>query len=891
VRRHPGNIAAKAAFIGFLLSGASAQEVRVGPTADGGHVVTTAQLIHPAGTSVEFNGRPVDLAFSPDGKLLAVKDNRGVVFIDPLTMTITQELDIGDHGGSMTGIAFTPDGAKLLVTDSHSSIIVVTRTADGAAWACTGKIAIPGPKAKAASYPCGIAVNALGTRAFVAASRNNTLAIIDLSESKLISEVPVGIAPFAVCLSADERMAFVSNWGGRKAKFGEATADSSGTPALINAWGGAASGTVSFVNLAEAAQTAEVETGLSASGLCLSHDRKTLYVANANSDTVSFVDVASAKVTSQLNTRPARPEWTTPLPFGSMPNGLALSSDGSHLFVSNAGNNAVASVKLEHEGASPGIIEGLIPTGWYPGAVVARGSQLFVANIKGIGSRTTDPKRTGFNSHRHRGTVQRVELPDAAGLSAMTAVSLADAQTPRILAAIDRTAAGSAAPAVPIPAHAGERSVIEHIVYIIRENRTFDQVMGDMPNCNADASLCVYGKSVTPNAHALASQFVLLDNFYCNGVLSADGHSWATEGNVTPYLERSFGGFNRSYTYGNDPLTYSSSGFIWDHVLAAGRTFRNYGEFDTASTEPHRGYKEVYEDWVNRGAADYKAGTYKFIHSINTEHVKNYTCTEYPGWDMEIPDQVRADVFIAEFDAMQHGTGKDGAAASPALATMPDLTLLYLPNDHTSGRSEGKPTPRSLVADNDLALGRIVERLSHSKFWPTMCIFVVEDDPQDGWDHVDGHRSPCLVISPFTKHGVTVSDFYCQGSVVHSIERIMGIAAANQVYAATPLMTACFTTMPDFKTFTHVSPEVPLCELYVNPKRNAAADKAEVEWDLASASLPLGQPDLCDENTLNRILWHAAKGDEPYPTELAGAHGKGLAALGLTLGGEVDDDD
>ncbi|MBS0195889.1 MAG: bifunctional YncE family protein/alkaline phosphatase family protein [Planctomycetes bacterium] len=840
----------------------SAQDFKVGP-ADGGTITSTGQMVRPAGLTMEFAGRPVDLARSPDGALLAAKDNRGVVLFNAASLEVLQEISFGEDGPSMVGLAFSRDGGRLYATDCKNSLVELTSKGETASWEISRRMALPGPNGKGEAFPCGVAIDA--ATAYVCLSRNNTLGVIDLDSGKILKQIPVGVAPYAVLVRNGR--AFVSNWGGRVPKEGERAADSSGTPALIDSRGVAASGSISIIDLAAGREFTQVETGLSACGLALSRDGSTLYVANANADTVSVVDTATASVKSQISTRP-----DPALPFGSMPNGLALSADERTLYVSNAGNNAVAVISL-----ADNRVQGLIPTGWYPGPILTAGDPnhavLLVGNIKGVGSRTRDPARKGFNSRKHRGSVSRIDIPDEAGLRTLTAQAREDARVPQILKAAERSS--DAAAAVPVPAHPGQPSTIEHVVYIIKENRTYDQVFGAIGKGNGDPALCVYGREITANHHALAEQFVLLDNYYCNGVLSADGHSWATEGNVTPYLERSFGGFKRSYTFGDDPLTYSSSGFIWDHVLAAGFSFRNYGEFDNAGTEPKSRYKAVFEDHKSG------ANAIALTHNIGIENLRRYTHPGYPGWCLDIPDQVRASIFLGELAEFEKGeNGK----------TLPNFVLVHLPNDHTAGASAKVPTPRSMVADNDVALGRIVDGLTHSRFWSKMCIIVIEDDPQDGWDHVDGHRSICLIASPFAKRGAVVSNFYNQSSVLHTIERIFGLVGPNQLLAAAPVMSDCFTGTPDFTPFTAVANPTPLCEFTT---ANSMAAPRDRELERLTATLDFSKPDVADEATLNRVLWLAARADTPYPKELAGAHGRGLAALGLKLDGrgDVDDDD
>lgn len=835
--------------------------LRVGPRQDNSHVVATGQLLHPAGDSLQFNGRPVDMVLSPNGRTLYVKDNRGVVVIDVETWKVRQELPVARGGSSMQGIAVSPNGKRVFLSNAASQLLEAEVQTDGSLqW--NRQIDMPTPTVGGESYPCGIALSADGNTAYVALSRNNSLAVVDLREGKVAAQIPVGVAPFAVKVSADGLRAYVSNWGGRHPKEGERTAKTSETPALVDSHGVAASGTVSVINLQAKTVIAEVEVGLQPGGLALDEARGRLYVANANSDTVSVIDTRSLRVIETIHVRP-----DPSLPFGSMPNALALTPDGNALFVANGGNNAIAVIRIDHR-RSRYKVDGFIPAGWYPGAVLSDGRRLFVANIKGLGSRNPQPEQKGWNVYSFSGTVQRVTIPTRQQLARYTAQVKRDARVPQILRAWERAQTGKKP--VPVPGRTGEPSVFEHVVYIIKENRTYDQVFGDIGKGDSEPSLCVFGRDVTPNHHALAEQFVLLDNYYCNGVNSADGHAWSTEGNATAYLERSFGGWTRSYPFGDDPLSYSSSGFLWDHVLAAGLSFRNYGEMDYAGPEPaNASFSNIYQDYVSGKRS------IRFTQNIEVENLRRYSCRNYPGWNMRIPDVLRAEVFLKELKEFE----REGY--------FPNLVIIYLPQDHTSGMQPGMPTPRAHVADNDLALGRIVEGISKSKFWQKTCIFVIEDDPQDGFDHVDGHRSLCLVISPYTKRGAVISEFYNQSSVLHTICRILGIPPMNQMVAMSPVMTACFTEKPDFTPYTALPNRIPLDEL--NPPLNALSPQ-ERHWAEASLRLPLDKPDRAKEDTLNRILWHAVKGaDTPYPAEFAGSHGKGLAARGLVLESEEEE--
>ncbi len=832
----------------------------VGPV-DGGHIVPTLQTVRPAGETVAFGGRPVDLALAPDGAAVYAKDNRGLVVIDPETWTVRQELPFDGAGGSMHGLAVSADGRRIFATTAGDRLWIAERQDDGRlVW--SRFITLPGPGGEGASHACGVALSPDEKTAYVCLSRNNALGVVDLESGELVAQIPVGVAPMSVVLDASGVSAWVSNWGGRRPEPGERAAPSSGTPVLVDERGIASHGSVSLVDLAERAELAQVEVGLHPSGLALTRDGAMLYVANANSDTVSVVDTRLQEVKQTILVRP-----DDQLPFGSAPNALALNAEETRLYVANGGNNAVAVVSLpERE------VLGFIPAGWYPGSVREKDGLVYIANVKGEGSRTRreQDEEGRWHVYGHRGSVTRVAEPDAETLARYTAQVREDGRVPQALQAQERAAAGVAPK--PVPDLIGAPSVFEHVIYVVKENRTYDQVFGDLPQGKGEPSLCVFGREVTPNHHALAERYVLLDNYYCNGVNSADGHSWVTEGNVTDHLEKAFGGFTRSYTFGDDPLTYSSTGFIWDNVLLAGRSFRNYGEFDYAEPVPSdAGFMDIYTDFVS-GKREIT-----FSQKIGVENLRRYTCPTFPGWNMRIPDVLRVDAFIQELrEAEERGDWYD-------------FMIVYLPQDHGSGTSPGMPTPRAHVADNDLAVGRLVEAVSNSRFWPKTCLFILEDDPQDGFDHVDGHRSICLVASPYTKRGETVSSFYNQTSVLHTIARILGVPPLNQMDALMPVMADCFTDMPDFTPYAALENRIPLDEL--NPALAELEGDAR-RWAEISMGMNFAQVDACDEDTLNRVIWHSVKGvDAPYPVALAGAHGSGLAERGLVFDGRIREEE
>lgn len=835
--------------LGLLFALAAAQgPLRVGPLPGGGWLLPTWQQIHPAGETLTFRGRPVDLILSPDGNSLFAKDNRGLVVVDTASWKLAQELRFpSGGGGSMHGLAVSKDGRRVYATTAEDSLWEARRV-DGSGWEWGRRISLPGPGGRGASTPCGIALSGDGKTAFVCLSRRNSLGIVDLESAVVSSEINVGVAPFDVVLEPGEKRAWVSDWGGRRPLPGELSAPSSGTPALIDARGVASSGVVSLVDLAARREVRQVPVGLHPSDLALRQDGRELYVANANSDTVSIIDTREARLLSSpvLRLDPG-------LPFGSAPDALALSGSEDTLYVANAGNNAVAVVRLDPSRRAGAAIRGFIPTAWYPSALAVRSDWIYVACAKGFGSRARKAGAPVQHVRDALGTIGRVRVPLPADLERYTAQVRLDARAPSVLAAAER--ARSAAAPVPVPRSPGEPSAFEHVFYVIKENRTYDQVLGDLTQGNGDPKLCVYPRRVTPNHHALAEQFALLDNFYCNGVLSADGHSWVTEGNVADYLEKSFGGFTRSYTFGDDPLTYSSSGFLWDGALEGGLSVRNYGEFDYAGTLPAGSHwLEVYRDYTRH------ARRITLTHNIGVDKLRRYSSDRYPGWNLAIPDVLRADVFLQDL------------ASAEKKGSWPNLTLVYLPNDHTSGTSPGAPTPRAQMADNDLALGRVVEGITRSRFWPKTCIFVIEDDPQDGFDHVDGHRSLCLVVSPYTRRGAVVSRFYNQTSVLRTMERILGLPPMNQFDALSPLMEDCFTAKPDVRPYAALPNGVPLDEMNppagsLKPRERAAA--------LRSLSMDFRHPDAANEDSLNRILWSAAMGEAPYPAQNVGARSSG----------------
>jgi YVTN family beta-propeller protein len=818
-------------------------------------VVPTNQVLSPLGKQVGYSGRPTDLALSPDGRRLAVLDRNQVVMIDPVAGQVVAHAP-HKGGSSYAGIVFTPDGKRLLASNMKGTIGVFEIESDGELEP-RDPIKLPasaGAKSESA-LPIGLAIDSSGKGLWAVLNLNNTLAEIDLASSRVKREIAVGNAPYGVVLSG--KRAYVTNWGGRPpapdSTVGPAGA---GAPVRVDKVRFIANdGSVSVVDLESGKELKQIVVGLHPSAIAATPDGRLLVVANANSDTLSIIDARRDEVVETISTRPAEK-----MLFGSGPNALAISPDGKTVYVSNGTNNAVAVIDLAPPKSR---LLGCFPTGWYPAGLVLDRARdmLYIANVKGVGSRNVDWKGSrkindkvvfGFNSHDTLGTISLVNVPKPEELKDHTAKVLTNNRLTEATSAL--APPRKDAPPRAIPQRHGEPSPIKHVLYIIKENRTYDQVLGDVERGEGDRDLCIFGKEVTPNQHKLADEFVLLDNFYCSGELSADGHQWATEAYVTDYIEKAFGGFPRSYPYaGGDALAYASSGFLWDAALAAGKTLRVYGEFVKAEVrwrdperKPRPGFMDCYDDFLK------STGLVEIRGTANIQSLEPYVCKTTIGFPSVVPDVYRAEQFIREL--------KDYESAG----SLPNLMIMLLPNDHTSGTRPRMPTPRASVADNDLALGRVVEAVSHSRFWSDTAIFVVEDDPQAGFDHVDGHRTVAFAISPYSRRNAVDSTNYNQTGMIRTIELILGLPPMNQLDASATAMANAFTDQPNLAPFSAVPNSVPLDEL--NPELEAIRDPRQLHWAQVSIDLPLDEVDEADEDTFNRILWHSARGrDDTYP--------------------------
>ena len=846
-------------------------------------VLPVNQIVTPVGLQVELPGlRPQVLALSPDGRILATSGKTNeIVLLDPASGEILGRVrppaddavrPAGDDDSdrnlkpdgqaiqSYTGLVFAPAGRRLFMSNVHGSVKVFA--VRDATVVPSYSIQLPPANApeRARDIPSGLAVSADGVRLYVCGNLSNRLFEIDAATGDVLRTFDVGVAPYDVILVGDR--AFVSNWGGRRPGPNDLTGPAGkGTRVRVDPVRHIASeGTVSVVDL-KTAQLREVFVGLHASALAVAPDGRHVVCANSAGDTLSILDAATGDVVDTA--------WTKRTPadlYGAMPNALAFSSDGERLYVCNGAQNAVAVMDWEPDERGGTKLLGLIPVGWHPGAVVVDPARqrLAVANIKGL---PVKPKprgaSAGFNSHHYHGSVSILPIPGDDDLP-----PLSERVARNMRAGAIRDALASPRPGQPprvIPERIGEPSMIEHVVYVIKENRTYDQVLGDMPQGNGRPELCIFGAEITPNQHALASEFVLLDNAYCCGILSADGHNWSTSAVATNYLERSFAGFPRSYPDGmedadTDAIAWSPAGFLWDNAVKHGKTIRNYGEF----MMPRVGWRDAKRPGRPDFAACFSAwragpdaGEVRFASEPAIESIRPFSPSDCVGWDMSVPDQFRADFILRELaDYERQGR-------------YPNLVIICLPQDHTSGTDPRCPTPAACVADNDLALGRIVEALSKSRFWPKMAIFAIEDDPQDGWDHVSGYRTTVYVAGPHVKRGATVSTRYNTTSILRTIGQILGMPPLNQFDASATPMTDCFTDVADPTPFVARPATVPLDQMNADPK--AILDPVLKAGALASAAMNFREVDKAPEDALNRVLWHAMKGSAaPYPAWASG---------------------
>lgn len=770
--------------------------------ADGSQTLPNGWRIRPAGTPISLPGdMPLTMLVSKDGKYLVVNTggfhDHSVNVIDTGTRKCVQSVNVGTD---WTGMCFSDDGKELFVsgggakrprrkaadTDTaESRAILRFAFADGRLTAEPSlSLAGAGPLQ---TYVSGLACGADG-RLYAANIKTDQISLFDPADP---AQAPItasaGRAPYGVALSPDGGTLAVSDW---------------------------AEDAVRLLDAKTLAQTASIPVGSRPNQLVYSPDGR-LFVANSGSNSVSVISRGAVVETIKTSLDPRDL-------VGSTPDALVLDPHGERLYAANADNNDIAVIDTADPKESR--VLGFIPTGWYPSALAisSNGRQLFVGTAKGLGFRGSASGKPNLAEDLARqrqkftyigdllsGDVCVVDLPDASGLAADTRQVLADVPHP---------------PA-PTPAEEAANPFrnIKHVVYIIRENRTYDQVFGDIPGGNGDPNLCLFGENVTPNAHLLARNYVLLDNLYCNGEVSQDGHQWCDAAYATDYTEKDWilGYSGQTGPPDDDDLAASPAGYLWDNCARHGVTYRTYGE-------------------GARFRAD-RNGPPVFLGDKTLDGHTSYPYSQIPPFSKG-RDLGRAQVFIDDL----HAAEKTG--------DWPQFMVMSLGEDHTQGLTAGAFTPTAHVAENDQAVGQIVDAVSHSRFWPETAIFIIEDDAQNGPDHVDAHRTVGLVASPYVHAGVD-STMYTTASYVRTIELILGLPPMTQFDAHATPMYAAFTDRPNLAAYNCLAAQVDL------EARNPLKGKDEE----ASDKLDLTAPDRADPDKLNAILWHALKPGVPMP--------------------------
>jgi len=881
-----------------------------GPQPNGSWVVGNGQVINPAGKQVDLGirVRAKAIALNPNlnthtAAVLTLGASEAVEVFDTNTGVVRQNyITLGhDSSGSYSGIAYSADGKHLMFSQDSSNVTIANVNNEGLLEDDT-QVSVPpdnsfincfpnspiGPYARpcgtfytpSTSYPGGVAFSKDGKSAYALLNQNNTLTRIDLTAKppKQGEQIRVGNAPHSVLIDNNGTTAYVSNEGGRAATESDFQIYSAGTEIVADPVVGAAiTGTVSVVDLSSMKVTGTISTGLHPTGMAF-YGRH-LVVANAYSDSISVIDTTTNEVERTIDLGlPIRVPGEHKPAYGAAPNSIAVDGKKGVAYVALYNANAIGVVNLRDHDRHP--VMGMIPVAYAPSSVVLdeANNTLIVANDKGIGTRysfETDYGVTDYNTHQDNGTVSIVPVPDSGTLQAMTKQVFQNNHWDLVENIKSASGGSPHAKPVAIPEKIGDPSLIKHVFLIIRENRTYDQVLGDVTAGNGDSSLAVFGGKITPNAHKLIKRFPLLDNFYDPSRQSADGHQWISEG-MAPYADDiQSPDWNRSYPGGNagDALAYQKKGFLWSEATAAGLPVKIYGEYveyttfqqpNGSTSEPS--WSEFYDD-----AKKFEAGLENTLYHQNTvttfssvPAVSNYLIKNFPTFDMGIPDQFRVDLWLQDFR-------KDLAAN-----TVPALSILWVTDDHTGG----PPTPEAQQADNDLAVGRIVDYISHSKVWSSSAIFLEEDDAQNGVDHVDGHRSPGYIVSPYAvQHGPTDHTYYTQVNMTRTIEQILGLPPMNQFdLVASPMRTAFVKGTPpreNFRPWRHVPNQVPLEEGVVasaaDTKGSPAVQALRKAWLEKKAQLFAGKltkPDAEDPDAVNHFNWYMTTGfTRPYPGE------------------------
>lgn len=758
----------------------------------------------PVGKQMLLGDLPLNLVISHNKKWAAVTNNgQSTQTIDLIDIEHQKKTDSTVIAKSWYGLAFSSDDTVLYASGGHDNMIKTYSVKKG-------KLALQDSIVLGKPWPEKIGIAGLDVddkiqkQLYVVTREDKKLYVIDLNTKSIQSKVDLGAEGYTCKLSPDLKQLYISVWGAEK----------------LLVW-----------DVVSKKITKEIAVGNHPNEITFSKNGKWLYVANANDNSVSVINTKEGKVVETLNAA-----LYPNAPSGSTSNGVALSENGKILYIANADNNCLAVFDVTNPGKS--VSKGFIPVGWYPTNVKVVGNEILVTNGKGLSSKANpqgpNPTDKKEKVDRHSGDANKPkEIQYIAGLFKGT-LSFIESPQPETLAVYSRAvyqntpyskdkelnAEGEVGN--PIPMKIGEKSPIKYVFYVIKENRTYDQVLGDLPQGNGDPNLCLFGEKITPNQHKIANEFVLLDNFYVDAEVSADGHNWSMGAYATDYLEKtwpsSYGGRGGSYGgEGEREIANNKGGFIWDNAKRHNITYRTYGEF------------------ADKGKP-------------NVKSLEGHVATGYTSYDLSVSDTTRVRQWKQDFDALIRG-GK-----------MPQLTTIRISNDHTEGMRAGKKTPYAHVADNDLAVGQFVDYISKSPIWKESAIFILEDDAQNGPDHVDAHRSPAYLISPYVKRKSVDHTMYSTTGMIRTIELILGMKPMTQYDAAAVPMWRSFTNKPDFASFDHVQANINLNER--NPEKGKLAElSAKFDWSKEDAV-----PDL----VFNEILWQGIKGESaPAPIRAA----------------------
>ncbi|MEV3853596.1 alkaline phosphatase family protein [Streptomyces sp. NPDC050095] len=846
---------------------------QVGQSTRDGQVISSDQYIDPYGERLVLNdGKIMSSSLSPDGSHLAASVTDGgmaLEVVDVKTWTVQQrignnaaaDLRIKGNDVGQEGPAYSPDGRQLWLgqTDGYTRFTVA---ADGTLSAPTS-VPIPadGPRHALVAEPV---FSADGSTVYAAVNGQNRVVALDAATGAIERSWSVGNAPRDMVRVGDKL--YVSNEGGRTARPGDTTINSYNTQVPADPKTAATTtGTVSVIDLAAPStatdSVAHISVGLHPTAVYAKDGA--VFVTNTATNDVSVIDPRKDRVVQTISTKPW-PEASV----GYEPDGVTLTDDG-HLLVTLGRANAVAVYRFT-SAQEPVSYVGLLPTDYFPAEVATAGDQVVVSNTRGVDARRPTTK-AGHATHDTTSSVQHFTLPSDRTIRSYT--SKVFRQNGWTRGSVEKAAKGHHPRPVPVPARLGDPSTIKHVFLIVKENRTYDQVFGDVAEGNGDPALAEFGENVTPNQHALAEQFGLYDNTYDIGTNSAEGHNWLMQADDPEYTESSAGEYARSYDTEDDALGHQRTGFLWTGAQDAGHSVRDFGEFQQFLTKPaDASWQNLYCDAKNMRSTGADTA-YPLVSSSPIPSLNDVSVHGFAKFDTSVPDIYRSEIWQQDF-------AKNGAA---------DLNMFWLSSDHTGGPANAP----AQVADNDLATGRIVDSISHSTYWKDSAIFVVEDDSQAGLDHVDGHRAPVQIISPWAQRGTVDSHYYSQITLIRTIEQILGIHPMNQKDSAASPMTGAFTKKPDFTPFTALPNRTPLtdglktppsCGVDVPapqdptaaavPSTTVPADKKALagQWDAWKAKQrltgPHAVPDFANPAQMNHFTWYETHGwTKPYPGE------------------------